>query len=583
MRLSFAFAWLCCGLLSPIAPPASAEPIDAARLAPETAVFYAELGSLDPILNVALDAKTRELIEKTDAYQRYRQSGEYQHLTMGVALLEAKLGTGWQAALRDLLGGGIALCGDPASQSGFLALRCRQPELLKKLNTALREFIEADAKTKGRPSPVKSQEHQGVTGWSFGPGECHILLDDLLVISNKAETLKAVIDRYGDAAAKGLTGSSRFVQARAKKPAGVLGWSWADLAALRNDPNIQKALTAKSDNPLAEVLLGGVGDAVRQAPYATTTLALENNRLRLRAELPFDASQRSASRQWFFAVSANEPALNPPAMIGSFSFFRDLAGLWSARDVLFNDAIVAQFAQADTQLGLFFSGRDFGPEVLGELAAPLQVVVARQQYPSDQPTPQLKLPALALVLKLKRPDEFAPQLLITYQKIVGFANLAGGQNGQPQFLLSTEEYHGATISKATYLAEAKVSRDQAPVNYNFSPACARCGDHFVLGSTVGIVKQLTDELGKGDVSHPLTDNTALTIDAAPLTAILSDNRELLITQNMLSEGHTREEAETAIGTLLNIIHRLDRFALRLRDEPTALSLEATLDVRPMNP
>lgn len=583
MRLPSTFKGLCFGLACLVAGRAIAEPIDPARLAPETAVFYAELGSLDPVLDIVLDAKTRELIEKTEPYQRYRQSNQYQQLAMGVALLEARLGTGWQAALRDLLGGGMAACGDPASQSGFLALRCRQPELLKKLNAALSEFIEADAKTKGRPSPIKSQEHQGVTGWSFGPGECHILLDDLLVISNKAETLKAIIDRHRDAVAKGLTSSSSFMQARAKKPGGVLGWSWADLAALRNDPNIHQALSAKSDNPLAEVLLGGFGDALRQAPYATTTLALENNRLRLRADLPFDASQRSASRQWFFAVSGDEPALKPPAMIGSFSLVRDLAGLWSARDMLFNDAIVAQFAQADTQLGLFFSGRDFGPEVLGELAAPLQVVVARQEYAADQPTPQLKLPAVALVLKLKHPDEFAPQLLITYQKIVGFANLAGGQNGQPQFLLSTEEYHGATMSKATYLTDAKVSRDQAPVNYNFSPACARCGDHFVLGSTVGIVKQLTDELGKGEVSHPLTDNTALTIDAASLAAILTDNRELLITQNMLSDGHTRQEAETAIGTLLGIIHRLDRFALRLVDEPTALSLEATLDIRPVSP
>ncbi len=583
MRLRFALMWLCCGLISLIAIPASAEPVDPARLAPETAVFYAELGSLDPVLDVVLEGKTRELIEKADAYQRHRQSPEYQQLTMGVALLEARLGTGWQAALRDLLGGGIALCGDPASQSGFLALRCRQPELLAKLNTILREFIEADAKTKGRPSPVKSQEHQGLTGWSFGPGECHIILEDLLVISNQAETLKAVIDRHRDAAAKGLTGSSSFMQARAKKPPGALGWSWADLAAVRNHPNVQNALSAKSGNPLAEVLLGGVGDALRQAPYATTTLALENNRLRLRAELPFDASQRSDARQWFFAQAGDAPALKPPATIGSFSFFRDLAGLWSAREALFNEAIVAQFAQADTQLGLFFSGRDFGPEVLAELAAPLQVVVARQEYSADQPTPQLKLPAMALVLRLKRPDEFAPQLLITYQKIVGFANLAGGQNGQPQFLLSTEEYGGTTISKATYLADAKVSRDQATVNYNFSPACARCGDYFVLGSTVGMVKQLTDALGKGQSSSLLTDNTALTLEAAPLAAILADNRELLITQNMLSEGHTRDEAETAIGTLLTLINRLDRVALRLLDESTSLALEAAVDFRPTGP
>lgn len=583
MRLRLAIIRLFCIALCLSASRAGAEPIDPARLAPESAVFYAELANLDPLLDAALDPKTRELIQNADAFQRYRQSNEYQHVTTGVAMLEAKLGVDWQAAVRDLLGGGIAVCGDPASQSGFLALRCRQPELLKKLNAAVSEFIEADAKSKGRPSPIKSQEHRGVTGWSFGPNECHIILDDLLVISNKADTLKAVVDRHLDAAAKGLTGSIAFSQARTKKTASVLGWSWADLSAVRKDPNVAKALEAKSDNPLAEALLGGVSDAVRQAPYVTTTLSLENNRLRLRTELPFDASQRSASRQWFFAAGGNEPALRPPSTIGTFAFFRDLAGLWAARETLFNEAIVAKFAQADTQLGLFFSGRDFGPEVLGELAAPWQLVSARQNYAADQPTPALKLPAFALVLKLKHPDEFAPQLLMTYQKIIGFANLAGGQNGQPQLLLSTEEYKGTSISKANYLPDAKVARDKAPINYNFSPACARRQDYFVLGSTTGIVRQLIDSLANGQSSAPLTDNTALTIDAAPLAAILADNRELLISQNMLSEGHTRDEAETSIGTVLAVINRLDRFALRLKDEAAALALEATLDFHPAVP
>ncbi|HJT30998.1 MAG TPA: hypothetical protein VJ783_02945 [Pirellulales bacterium] len=581
MRLRLTFSWLFCALLLS-AFRASAEPIDPARLAPESAVFYAELANLDPLLDAVLDPKTRELIQNADAYQRYRQSNEYQHMTAGVAMLEAKLGVRWQTAVRDLLGGGIAVCGDPASQSGFLALRCRQPELLKKLNAAVLEFSEADSKNKGRPSPVKSQEHRGITGWSFGPNECHIILDDLLIISNKADTLKAVIDRHLDAAAKGLTASSGFVQARAKKPAGALGWSWADLTVVRKDPNLAKALAAKSDNPAAEFLLGGFGDALRQAPYATTTLSLDNNRLRLRSELPFDASQRSASRQWYFAAG-NEPALRPPATIGSFAFFRDLAGLWAARETLFNEAIVAKFAQADTQLGLFFSGRDFGPEVLGELAAPWQLVVARQEYRDDQPKPQLKLPAVALVLRLKHPEEFAPELLLTYQKIIGIANLDGGQKGRPQLLLSTEEYNGTTISKASYLPDSKISRDQAPVNYNFSPACARREEYFVLGSTTGIVRQLIDALADGPSSAPLTDNTALTLDAASLAAILADNRELLISQNMLSEGHTRDEAETSIGTVLAILHRLDRFAVRLKEEAAALALEATLDFRPTAP
>lgn len=252
--------------------------------------------------------------------------------------------------------------------------------------------------------------------------------------------------------------------------------------------------------------------------------------------------------------------------------------MWLAREELFNEKVTAGFAQADTQLGLFFSGRDFGPEVLGELAPQLQFVVARQEFSPEQPIPALKLPAMALVLRMKHPDEFATQLLIAYQKVVGLANIVGGQKGQPQLLLATEEYHGATISKATYLQEAKGEPGQAKVNYNFSPSCVRVGDAFVYGSTVGITRQLVDLLAQTDAAASSSSNASLRLIGAPLAAILADNRELMIAQNMLTEGHARDEAETAIDTLLKLARLAEKAELKLAAEPDALVLEASVEV-----
>ena len=86
MRVRSLSIGLCCGLLCLVAVRAVAEPVDPARLAPETAVFFAELSSLDPVVDLMLDAKTREQIENVDAYRRYRQSDQYRHMAMGVAL-----------------------------------------------------------------------------------------------------------------------------------------------------------------------------------------------------------------------------------------------------------------------------------------------------------------------------------------------------------------------------------------------------------------------------------------------------------------------------------------------------------------
>jgi hypothetical protein len=555
-------------------PTADAPTADTARLAPDTTVLYSEVTRLDPLVDLALAPATQRSLAGLEPYQKYLESKEYQRLMMGIGLLEARLGTDWRSLVRDL-SGGVSICFDPATQSGFVALRARQPGLLEKLHVALSDFVAAEAEKRGAPSPVKSEEYRGITGWSFGPQECHIILGDLLVISNKPDALKRVIDRHIDPLVPSLAGKPEFNEARGKRPADAVAWSWADLAALRQDANIQKALSPPATNPPAELLFAGVGDALRQAVYATSTVQIEGQAVRLRTEVPFDASQRSSSRSWFYATAAGDAAVSVPGMIGSFAMFRDLAGLWAARDELFDEATAAKFAQNDSQLGLFFSGRDFGPEVLGELAAPLQFVVARQEFLAGQPVPALKLPAFALILKLKHPDDFAQELLLTYQKVIGFGNIIGGQQGQPQLLLGTEDYHGAAISKATYLASPKLDKQQAPVNYNFSPACVRVGDHFVFASTVGIARQVVDSL-QNAAAEPLTGNLSLTIEAAPLAAILADNLELLITQNMLSDGHSRAEAEAALDTVLTIVRSFDRLAVRLLETPGTLAWETTL-------
>ncbi|HVA45643.1 MAG TPA: DUF3352 domain-containing protein [Pirellulales bacterium] len=577
MRRRFALLLVCLvGLCDSVA---RGQATDAAKLAPETAVWYAELANPGPLLDFALASKTRKLLENVEGYQKYLRSDQYQQLQAVVGVLETRLGTTWEAAVRDLLGGGVSANFDPATQSGLIAIRSRNPGLLAKLNGTLAELIEADAKMNGRPSPVKSKEYQGFTGWSFGGDAMHVVVDDLLLISNKSEVLKSAIDRYRDPAAKNLAANAEFAQCRSKQPAGALGWSWLNLAALRQDAHVQQALNKRSDNPLIELLLAGVIEAIKQAPYVTSSVSYDADTLRLRTELPRQASTTSASRAWFFARQADETALMPPGTIGAFTMFRDLAGLWLARDELFDETVVARFAQADTQFGLFFSGRDFGPEVLGELDAPVQLIVARQEYGADKPTPALKLPAFGLVFKLKHPDDFAPELLMAYQKIIGIVNITGAQQGKPQLLLSTEEYRGTTISKSAYLHNAKVAKDKAPVQYNFGPACARIDDHFVLGSTVGIVRQVVDALKPGGTAAALKDNTAFTIEAAPLAAILADNQELLITQNMLGQGHSRPEAETAVQALLDLLAQLDRFVLRMADDPDKLAIEAVLRLR----
>src|SRR5581483_10301704 len=154
-----------------------------------------------------------------------------------------------------------------------------------------------------------------------------------------------------------------------------------------------------------------------------------------------------SNRRWYFSTGTAEGAaavLKPPGALASVSLHRDFAGMWQAREELFNERINAGLTQADTGLGLYFSGRDFGPEVLARLSPRWQFVAVRREFLSSQPIPALKLPAMALVMET-RDDAFADELFLAFQNAVAIINLQGIQGGRPQLLLDGEEYHGAKL------------------------------------------------------------------------------------------------------------------------------------------
>jgi hypothetical protein len=350
-------------------------------------------------------------------------------------------------------------------------------------------------------------------------------------------------------------------------------------------PGVTKALDGPGDNPVAEFLVAGVLEALKSAPYAAFSLHGDDRELRFRVQLPYPPAKVAEKRKWFFAPEPGKAAyapLKPKGTIQSISIYRDLSGLWLQREKLFNDEVIARLAQADSGLGLYFSGRDFGSEVLGALTPRLQIVAVRQQFAPDEPLPAVKLPAFALVLEMKNPDDFAKHLLLGYQKVIGLANVVGGMNGQPQMLLDSEQYGGVKIWRGQFLVEPNTSKQKAPIQYNFSPACATVGNRFVLSSTVGLARDLIDELKKPSATQLTSDNMALVTDLAELAAVLGDNKEALIAQNLLKEGSSRERATAETDLLLDALRAGRTASLRLATSADQVWLEAAVGLPPSN-
>jgi len=565
-----------------------------AKLLSEGALAYFEITQPEKLIDAATHPKLWGLIKQADGVERYLVSEQFKQLQAAVELVEARLGVKWQPALRDLIGGGIYVSVEPLSGGGVVIVKPRKPELLNKLHDTLRELLQADARGKGQESPIKSQEYRGFTGWSFGPRQSHVIVGDLLAISTQPAPLKAVVDRHlalrkepvekkdtdkSATASRSLADGADFQRAQKSLPPDRIGWGFVRLGLARLIPGFTKALDGPSDNPVAEYLGAGILEALKSASYTAFSLHADDQELRFRIQLPCDQSKVADKRKWFFPPDPEKAAyapLVPKGTIQSISIYRDLSGMWLQREKLFNEEVIAGLAQADSGLGLYFSGRDFGTEVLGALTPRTQFVVARQQFSPNEPLPAIKLPAFAWVMEMKDPDDFAKHLLLGYQKVIGLANVVGGMNGQPQMLLDSEEYQGIKMWHGKFLVEPNTDKQKAPIHYNFSPTCATVGNRFILSSTQGLARDLIDELKKPSATRTTSDLSAVVTDMAELAAILADNKEPLIAQSMLQEGSTREAATAQVTLLLDVLRATRTSSLRLASSRDQLWLETAV-------
>src|SRR5690606_229771 len=70
-------------------------------------------------------------------------------------------------------------------------------------------------------------------------------------------------------------------------------------------------------------------------------------------------------------------------------------------------------------------------------------------------------------------------------------------------------------------------------------------------------------------------NTRVLLNAGMLQSVLADNRAHLIAQNMLKEGHSRDEAERQVDALLEITGLFGDAALNIATSESSL----TVDIR----
>jgi len=591
MQRRLAFAWSLVAVVAACAsaaraeePPAAAVKIPdrtAAQMLPSTSIFYAEIARPGELLKTVLEHPLRGRIEALEPVRAATEGADFLKLKFVVGMFEGRLGKSWDDVLAALTEGGVFVGIDSKTQGGALLIKAHDDQTLQKSLDVVFALVRAGGKDKPG-GKIETGEYRGLTTYQLDKAQVTVA-SPWLVASNKPELVRSIVDRLLDGGAS-LADNDAYKKALAVRDESPSAWAFLDVATLREAGVAKEIFNARPDNFVGEMIAGGVLGTLSRTPYATATLDVRREGIRLLLATPRDPEWTASKRKYFFGhdgQAAAPPLLEPEGTLLSLSLHRDLGEMWATAPDLLNEKGNAELSKADSDLSTLFGGRNFGREALGALGPQVQFVLARQKFEDKSyAAPDIKLPAGALVFQLKEPDKSQRTLRVAFQSVVGFLNIIGGQQGQPSLELETERIGDARVLATSYPPIGKKEGDNktpagGPIRNNFSPSVAFIGDRFIISSTRKLAVELaTDKVPQRKIGA----NTYLTLSGGVLKAILGDNREQLVAKNMLEKGHTRQQAAGEIDLLLTALSWIDSASLRLGAGKEDLSLELELKV-----
>lgn len=555
-------------------------------------------GLLDTIESLPLD----RLRDQVPAVRAAMMSPQLFAGRGGLMWAEGQLGADYREILRVAAGNGIVL-GVENEKSLVLITKSPQPERLEGLLRAVVQLASGMKIGKNAPMPEPTGNYRDIDAYKIG--ELVIAtVGEYVILSTHGELAKATIDRLLDGGDKKLwkglpTGNPTSVRVLVRHEA---------------LPNIE-TLVANAIGPNRdfgqELLFGGVLSAMDAAGASWAVFDLTNSQLtaewqmlhrpaRLADIETFDpetgealnsneeaeettldkgrlSSIRSAingfdDRLLEFHVDFSKltlPSLTNDA-IAEITVDRDLATLWAEKDILLTENVAAQLDVADSQLSTAFGGFDFGDEVLGAVNPTLRVVVFPPASPNSNP-PVLPEAAVIASLRSANPQAVARRFRIAWQTVIGIVNVERGGNGQPQLELETLKEGDLQMMTGRYSIEDARELNAASVDLysNLAPSIATAGNRIVIATSDTLAKGLISD----DQLQPQSaDGGILTVavGADRLGNLLRMNRPALLAQNMLERGHSKQQAESDIDTLIGAVEFFDDAALRMLVHPRGL-------------
>ncbi|MHC4084276.1 MAG: hypothetical protein ACYSWZ_04985 [Planctomycetota bacterium] len=551
---------------------------------PKDAVISLELTQPKELLELLSGEKATAAITASPLYKKQASTPKVKEFLNLINFMEITLGTDWRTALAKLTGGGITFAVCP-EDTVLLIIDAEDEDMLKKLHEMLLNMARSEAEKQEQPNRVESTQYEDVTAWTFDGKEAHAIIGKRLVLANRPEGLKAILELRANGASENLTSKAAYQAAKRAAGPDSVATVFADLLIMKNIPDIAALLEQSSNNPLAALAFAGVVEAVRDSSWLALGLDCRESKLILRASV--DGKTTASTSPVAFALPGKSgegilPNLSVPRRIAALSLYRDLHSFYAGKDDLFPER-TSGLIFFENMMGIFFSGRDLTNEVLIETKPEIRLVVAEQEYDPAIGTPQVKFPAVALILRLRHPEQFNEVAEEAWQKAVGLINFTRGQQAMPGLIID-RPFQGKTKYTVAYFSTSGIEdKTNLDSRFNVRPSLAMPGEYLVLSSTDGLAQDLIDALHQETEQTPKPSagtHSLVEIEGGQLASILETNRKTLIQGDMVKKGSTQEQAESSTDLLISVMEFLKHVKLRIgtHDGLTKADLEIKLNL-----
>jgi hypothetical protein len=557
LSLALGLLWLSVPTTAQTAPPA-------AQWIPEDAVICLHVSRPKALLEFLTGKEMTRAITSSPFYQALTSQPKFQEFVNGIKFLETSLETDWRTGLARLTGGGITIAVCP-QDTAVAIIDAEDEGLLQKLHEVVLNITRLNAESQSRAERVVSREYAGVTAWTFDGKEAHAIVGKRLLFASRAEGLKTMLDLRNASGGKNLAASPNFQAAGKAAGAQAVATVFVDVKPLMGIPNIAGLLEKPRANPLAALVFAGVTECLRNSNWLSLELTTEGRTVSLRALT--DGKIAGPANPGAFAVPQKSgegawPNLAVPRRIAALSLYRDLRGFYAAKDTLFPDRS-SGLIFFENMMGIFFTGRDLTTEVLAQTEPEIRLVVAEPRYDPAAGKPQVQIPAFALIMRLRHPEQFGQVVEEAWQKAIGLVNFTRGQKAQPGMIIDRPIYKDVKYTVASFSPADANDRTMPGIAGYIRPTLAMPGPYLILSSTDSLARDLIDVLG-GEAARPVAQtHSVLEIDGGQVVSILRANRETLVRGDMVKKGRSQQESEAGIDLLINLVRLVDQIKLSL--------------------